>query len=220
MKKTIQKNAVVVVETLFSTCICAIGVALFVEVGLGSDTIDVFVDGLHRTLNVSLGRADQLFSIFFLVFALLVNRRYIGWPSILYTLLIGFAIDFFNVFIIPMNLSEQSFIIRFLCIILAQLSFGMSYAIFQTVERGMNMVDAVIYFFVVRFKLSYVWIRTSLDIVFFLCGFLLGGVIGIGTVLSACLTGITTRWLYKRVVQLKNNSKMYRSLFERKELLK
>lgn len=220
MGKNYKKQLILFGETIISTMICASGVALFVEAGLGSDTIDVLIDGMHKSLDITLGQADQLFSIGFLVLALLLNCRYIGWPSILYTLMIGFAIDGVNMFLMPMELSNMPFLIRFAAIVLAQLCFALSYAIFQSVERGMNTVDAVIYFFTERFSVSYVKTRTMLDILFLAGGFFLGGAIGIGTVLSTCTTGITTRALFQIVEKMKKRSAVYTSLFYKEEVLK
>lgn len=208
-----KKVSITVAETLLSTLICAIGVALFVESGLGSDTIDVLIDGLHRTLGITLGRADQIFAFTFLLLAILCNRKYIGWPSLLYTCSVGFAIDAVNLILIPLHISTQPFIFRLVLILFAQLCFGLSYAIFQTIEKGMNTVDAVLYFFTEHFKIPYVIMRTSLDIIFFLLGFYLGGVIGIGTIISTCLTGITTNVLYQKIKTIKAHSKHYRSIF-------
>ena len=95
----------IVVETVLSTIICAIGVCLFIEAGLGSDTIDVLVDGMHRHFSITLGQADQLFTFTFLILAFLCNRQYIGMPCIAYSIMIGFMIDFVNLWIMLLRLS-------------------------------------------------------------------------------------------------------------------
>lgn len=193
----------IVVETVLSTIICAIGVCLFIEAGLGSDTIDVLIDGMHRQFSITLGQADQIFTFTFLLLAFLCNRQYIGLPSIAYSIMIGFMIDFVNQWIMPLQLSEASFMIRILCVLLGQFCFALSYGIFQTVEKGMNTVDAVIYFLCKKTKFAYRWVRTIFDIIFFIMGIYLGGVIGIGTIFSVCFTGIMTDFVHQMIVKLK-----------------
>lgn len=207
MGKSCSAYLQITCEILLSTMLCAFGVCLFVEAGIGSDTIDVLVDGMHQSFHMTLGQADQLFSIGFLILALLLNRQYIGIPSIAYTLIIGFAIDLVNQLIIPMRLSEQPFLIQLCSVMIGQLCFSLSYALFQTVERGMNALDAVIYFLVEKLHLSYVWLRTSFDLLFFVVGFSLGGVIGIGTLLSACCTGVLTKQCHCFIVKIKQLDK-------------
>lgn len=195
-------------ETLSATCICALGVTLFVEAGIGSDTIDVLIDGLHQSLSLTLGQADMIFSFIFLGLALLCNRQYIGLPSIAYTLMIGVMIDLINLFIIPLQLVTQPYLIRLLCVLLGEVCFALSYAIFQTIEKGMNTLDAVIYCIMKQFQLSYPIVRSLFELLFVALGFVLGGSIGVGTLISAVCSGVLTNRCFHIIVHLKKQKSL------------
>ena len=95
MKKTVQTVLAIATAVLLT----GLGVALFVHANLGSDTITVFVDGLHRTLNVSYGTASRIYNVIMLIIALIVSFKNIGWATIIYALTVGFAMDFSSLLI-------------------------------------------------------------------------------------------------------------------------
>ena len=192
MERSYKQIACTWIETLLSTMICAVGVCLFIEAGIGSDPIDVLIDGMHRYFAISIGQADQLYSFGFLLLALLCNRRYVGMPSIAYTVLIGFAIDWMHHYIAPFDLSNKSYLLRMVFICIGQICCSISYAIFQTVEKGMNSLDAFLYFLKDKTQLSYPVLRTIFDCTFCVIGLVLGGIVGVGTLFSACITGLMT----------------------------
>lgn len=92
MKKTIQTILAITTSILLT----GLGVALFVHANLGSDTLTVFVDGLHRVLNCSYGTASRIYNLIVLVIALIVSRKNIGWATIVYALSVGFTMDYFE----------------------------------------------------------------------------------------------------------------------------
>lgn len=198
-KKTIQTYA----ETLFATAVCALGVCLFVHAGLGCDTIDVLLEGAHRSFHITLGQADQIYAVLFFLLALLLNRRFVGIPSIVYTLSVGLLIDLFDLWLLPLKLSTHPYVLRLLYVVIGEFCFALSYAIFQTIEKGMNTVDAVVYYFVERTGLSYTWIRTIFDGLFFVIGIFLGGTFGIGTIFYVLSNGRMIPWCRRLVERVK-----------------
>ncbi|GGG03490.1 hypothetical protein GCM10010912_55220 [Paenibacillus albidus] len=46
----------------------AIGVSLFIECNIGSDTLTVLLDGLHKSFGISLGLTSFLLNIIFLLY--------------------------------------------------------------------------------------------------------------------------------------------------------
>lgn len=194
MGKRYKKYGYTIAETLFATFICAIGVCLFVNAGLGCDTIDVMLDGIHRTFHITLGQADQIYALIFLLLAFLLNRKCVGIPCIAYTLLIGMMIDGVNSVVIPLRLAEMPFLLQLAAVLLGEACFAVSYALFQTIEKGMNTVDAVVYFFVEKTGCAYTLLRTITDSLFFAIGVIMGGTFGLGTLLYVGLNGMMIAW--------------------------
>ncbi len=180
-----------------------LGVALFVHANLGSDTITVFIDGLHRVLHVSYGSASRIYNICMLVIALVVSYRNIGWATIVYALTVGYSMDFFEGLLAPLAIADASLIIRFLCVALGQLCFGLTYALLIRYRRGMNQVDAITYAISDRSGIAFQWIRTGMDVVLLASGWLLGGVVGIGSIIAMTTTGVLIDFFLRFVLRQK-----------------
>jgi len=193
MKKAVQTVLAIATAVLLT----GLGVALFVHANLGSDTITVFVDGLHRTLNVSYGTASRIYNIIMLIIALIVSFKNIGWATIIYALTVGFAMDFFEVLLAPLNIVNMNILIRLLVACLGQIRFGLTYALLIKYRKGMNQIDAIAYAIVNKTNIPFKWIRTGADVVLLVIGWLLGGVIGIGSVIAMSTTGILIDFFLK-----------------------
>jgi len=193
MKKAVQTVLAIASAILLT----GLGVALFVHANLGSDTITVFVDGLHRTLNVSYGTASRIYNVIMLIIALIVSFKNIGWATIIYALTVGFAMDFFEVLLAPLNIVNMNILIRLIVACLGQICFGLTYALLIKYRKGMNQIDAIAYAIVNKTNIPFKWIQTGADVVLLVIGWLLGGVIGIGSVIAMSTTGILIDFFLK-----------------------
>lgn len=176
-----------------------LGVALFVHANLGSDTITVFIDGLHKVLNVSYGSASRIYNLIMLVIALIVSFKNIGWATIIYALTVGFSMDYFEVLLEPLNIEHMNIIMRLLVVCLGQLCFGVTYALLIKYRKGMNQVDAISYAIVNKFNIPFKWIRTTMDIILLILGWILGGVIGVGSIIAMSTTGVLIDFILKLI---------------------
>lgn len=165
------------------------GVALFVHANLGSDTITVFLDGLRKVASISLGDASRIYNISALIIACCIAYKHIGWSSVVYALSTGFFIDYFDVMLTGFHFSQQGFFIRILVVMIGQLCIIVAFALLVRYGSGMDQLDAIAYGVDYRTHISYAKIRTLLDIILIVSGFLMGGVIGIGSILAMMTTG-------------------------------
>lgn len=191
MGKSLTKDQLITgIAILTSILLTGLGITLFIHANLGSDTITVFVDGIHATFNVSYGSASRIYNIAVLIIALKVSRKNIGWATIIYALTVGYAMDYFEVLLFPLHIREASLWIRLLAIGIGQICFGITYALLIRYRKGMNQIDAISYAIVEKTKIPFKWIRTGMDVGLLLVGWLLGGVVGIGSVIAMTTTGI------------------------------
>lgn len=182
-----------------SLCL-AIGICLFVECGLGSDPIDVLLDGLNRTFGISLGQANLALNATVFIIGLLVNRAAIGAPSVVGAVLGSLFVDVINVEIAPLDLASQSLVVRIAALLAGQLALCACYGIMQTIPHGSNLSDALVQWVPTVAPGSYTVWRMVYDGLCLIGGALLGGVFGAGTVLSVLTTGAITR-LFARGVR-------------------
>uniref|UniRef100_UPI0040253558 YczE/YyaS/YitT family protein n=1 Tax=Holdemanella biformis TaxID=1735 RepID=UPI0040253558 len=186
MKKKIQTILAIIISILLT----GLGVALFVHANLGSDTLTVFVDGLHRVLNCSYGAASRIYNLIVLVIALIVSRKNIGWATIVYALSVGFTMDYFEKLLQPLQIQNADMITRLICVCLGQICFGITYALLIKYRRGMNQIDAISYAIVDKTGISFKWVRTGMDVLLLTSGWLLGGVVGVGSIIAMTTTGV------------------------------
>jgi len=163
-----------------------IGVTLFIQANLGSDTITVFIDGLAKTLNITLGFASRIYNIIALIIAIVLSRKDIGWCTIVYALCVGYAMDFYQTII---TFENPSFLAGLVLVLLGQLCFVLTYTILILYREGMNQMDAIAYGIARKSTKSYTFVRTFIDVMLLVIGYLLGGVVGIGSLITMLSTG-------------------------------
>ena len=200
MKKTIQTILAITASILLT----GLGVALFVHANLGSDTLTVFVDGLHRVLNSSYGTASRVYNLSVLVIALIVSRKNIGWATVVYALTVGFTMDYFERLLQPLQIQTAGIVIR-----LGQICFGITYALLIKYRKGMNQIDAISYAIVDKTGISFKWIRTGMDVVLLVSGWLLGGVVGVGSIIAMTTTGILVDFILNIISEKEKNNEEF-----------
>lgn len=196
-KEKIKRLLKVSIATFVSIVLTGLGVTLIIQANLGSDAINVFVDGLCRTFHVSLGTSSRIYNGLALIIALILNRKDIGLATIVYALTTGFAIDFFMNLITPFAIGQSSLFLRLIYVIIAQLVFTFAFALLIKYRSGMNQLDAIAYGIEKRTQISFKYVRTGIDVVLLVSGFLMGGVLGIGSVITMATTGILIQYFVK-----------------------
>ena len=180
-------------------------VALFLENGLGSDSIGLLCDGLHRMTGLSYGNASMLYNLAIIAAPAVFARGNLGAGTIVYALTSGYFIDFYCWLMDPFTLGENPFLLRFLGFAVGQIFLSLALAILIQMNLGMNALDALLTRLSQRVKLPYAALRTGADLTYVVIGTLMGGVFGIGTILSVLLTGTMIRAFTRCLFVLSKN---------------
>ena len=195
MKRELKEWILRILILLAGLCFAHLGVTLFLLSDLGSDPFNVFVQGLYRTLSggggiewLSHGRVHIAVSLLILAVLLFVDRSYIKIGTALCMAFGGPIIDFFEALLAPLlnsaPLAVRCCMLVLGCVILA---FGMTIVIRSDAGTGPNDLVALVISEKRGWKFSLV--RVAVDACFVLCGFLLGGVVGAGTLVCMFLVG-------------------------------
>ena len=192
-----MKTTLIRVAILFVGLIIAhFGVSLFLLANLGSDPFNVMIQGLSRSIVnvvssplVSHGNTHMAVSILIIVVLLFVDRTYIKVGTLICMFCGGPIIDVFNMMLGSVITLDSAMSIRVIsnilgCIILA---LGMSIVIKSDAGTGPNDLVGVVISDKMKRKFSI--IRMIVDACFLMCGWFLGGVVGIGTVICLFLVG-------------------------------
>lgn len=170
--------------------IAHLGVTLFLISDLGTDTFTVFASGISHTTGISVGLCHSGIQCVLIVLMLLFTRGYIKTGSFICCILGGPIIDIFNWLLERFVSGASPLSIRFITMVLGCiiLSVGMALVISSDAGTGPNDLVAVILTDKLE-KFQFRTVRICCDLFFIITGFLMGGTIGIGTVVAAFLVG-------------------------------
>lgn len=184
---------------LGATFCVAIGICLYTDCQLGADSITVFLDGMNKTAGLSVSLIDQMLVIIMFISTCFIDKRNIGICTVIHAVTVGILIIFASLFITPLKLAKQSLFVRCLGVLLAELYFCFGFASMQKLSSGIATADAFIYGIIEETHLSYIKIHFIFDSVYFIIGYLLGGIIGVGSIVYVLASGWITFQIRKRI---------------------
>ncbi len=185
-----------VVILLVGLTIAHFGVTLFLLADLGSDPFNVLVQGIFRTVSgltgwIVLTHGYTHIAICFLIIVVLLiaDKSYIKIGTLLCMIFGGPIIDFFSWMLDPVFTEDMHLAAKLiaLCLGCAILALGMTIVIKSEAGTGPNDLVAVVISDKTGKKFGLV--RIIVDITFLAVGFVLGGAVGIGTIICACFVG-------------------------------
>lgn len=172
--------------------IAHLGVTLFLLANLGADPFNVFVQGLNHLmhgLNLTHGIIHMCISFIIILVLLVADRSYIRTGTIICMFCGGPIIDFFLWLLNGFEIESMGLLIKITVLILGCviLAFGMTIVIRSEAGTGPNDLVAVVISEKGHFNFGLT--RVITDIIFVLVGFMMGGKLGIGTIICAFLVG-------------------------------
>jgi uncharacterized membrane protein YczE len=174
-----------------------LGIAMFVEAGLGADPVTVLCQGISTMANISLGRALQLNGVALFIVLLIAGRSYIGLGTFVASFTTGAMADVFEAVIPSPATPWQSWIMLLASI--AVVSSGV--AIYLSAKLGDGPLEGVMMLLSDRLKAPIAWVKIGMDVASTVAGFAMGAIPGIGTVVSVILTGPIIQALLKLIAE-------------------
>lgn len=177
----------------FGLALFGLGIVMTVKSNLGTGPWDCFHLGLINYLPFTLGEISQLTGIIVILLSWLLGVKP-GWGTIANMYFIGFFIDVFmrnNLIVSPDSWFSQLAMLLGGIWIIGWASFFYLSAAFGAGPRDSFMVGAIC-------KTGWpVWkIRTIIETSIAVMGYLLGGPVGIGTVIVALTLGPSIQWAF------------------------
>ena len=168
------------------------GVALFLKTSIGSDSFTVFTEGLATVLNktglkdlsivhmitgraeVTPGVANMIILIVLFIGILIVDRKRIKIGTLICVIGVGPIID----------LGVKMLLVLGGCFIIA-----VGFSIMSESDIGVAPNDIVPFIIKDKLNCQYRWVRIAFDATFLIVGFILGGKVGIGTIIAMLAIG-------------------------------
>ena len=196
MKINAKELLLRVIILMIGLTIAHLGVTLFILADLGSDPFNVLVQGIFRTISkildlsfITHGRVHIVICFIIILALLVVDKSYVKIGTVLCMIFGGPIIDMFTVVLAPVFEISNSLIFKIVmlalgCVILA---YGMTIVIKSDAGTGPNDLVSVVISDKTKKKFSI--IRIIVDVSFVVIGFVLGGSLGIGTIICAFCVG-------------------------------
>ena len=192
MKNHLVKRTLI---SLIGLIFCGIGVALFLYTGLGVDPASVFELGIANVFHISYGTSSALINVVILVIVFIIDKSYINISSMIAIFGIGYTADFVKLLLNLLRLGELNIIIKMAMILAGLLIMAVGIATYIRADLGVGAIDLISEIISRKGKLQYRLVRIAGDIRFVVIGFLLGGTVGIGTVVAAFMTGPSVQFV-------------------------
>ncbi|MFV0557552.1 MAG: YczE/YyaS/YitT family protein [Enterococcus sp.] len=176
---------------LFGTFLVAIGIRLIVLGNMGADALSTLILGLMNHAPWQFGTFSLLINILILIVTFFKNREMIGIASLINSFGIGLFLNGFDFLGILQKLPHNY---HLLGVILGTSLFAFGTALYLLTMSGSGAYDCLMVQLKNQFKLSIRAARILLDGTFMLIGFLLGGTVGLGTVIVLVLLGVLIDW--------------------------
>lgn len=173
------------------------GVAFNAAAALGNDPVGIVYDGIRNVANLSaeqLGVASNLVNMALVILVFLLDRRYVNIGTFIYIVPYGFVVSFggklyhtlFQTQILPFQIAGAA---------MGCLLLYTGVAMFITADIGLDPFTGVV--MVIRDKVGkeYKVVKVCFDVGCIILGFLLGGKLGVITILTALTAGPVIQFL-------------------------
>lgn len=191
MRVSLKKQSLFtkILLTLAANLVIGFAMGFMHDMNVGADPITVLIGGIANALQVSEGTAASLLNAAFFAFVLLFNRRDIKCATVISIFTLGTFMDLALFVIRRLVPSNLPFAVRVLISGVSSAVMGLAIGFYLFLQIGASPTDGVMRWFHKQFHLPYrycTWIFYGISMI---VGYLLGGTVGIGTVLSLYLVG-------------------------------
>lgn len=173
-----------------------IGVTMTIEAGLGVAPWDVFHHGLSLTTGITMGQASILVGAFVVVLDIILGQN-IGWATVLNMILIGATMDVIMLNNLLPNFT--GFIPSLIMLLLGIFVQGYGCFLYISVGYGAGPRDGLMVALAKRTGKSVRVLKSSIEVFAVTAGFILGGHLGLGTLIMALFGGIIFQFTFKTV---------------------
>jgi uncharacterized membrane protein YczE len=180
--------------------LCALGIVLFLEARLGLPPWDVLHQGIAKHTPLSFGIANVVVAVVVLGLAWWLGAR-IGFGTVANAALIGLFVALLQPLHAVRELSDWPLAPRIGLLALGLVAFGVGSAFYIGAALGAGPRDSLMLVGSRRLGLRIGGVRALIEVSVLAAGFLLGGVVGLGTVVFAALIGPSVEasfWLLSR----------------------
>lgn len=183
-----------IIRLIAGLFICALGVTLLYKANLGLNPWGTLDLGLHKVFGITIGFSSQMVGLMIILASLFLGIRP-GLGTLLNMFFIGFFFDLLNKMTKAITL--EALPIQLVVFFLGMMAFNFGVYFYLSSRLGGGPRDGLMIGLVKRLNLPVAPIRMSLEATALIIGFLLGGKVGIGTVILTLFNGPILQYTFK-----------------------
>lgn len=164
----------------------SMGVSLFKFAGLGNDPYSGMVMALSDVAGIPFANFLILANIAVFTLEIVFGREFIGAGTIINALFVGYMITFFYNLFCRIFTTPENLMVQLITVLIGTIVTGLGVSLYQTPNVGASPYDSLSLIMAKRIpKISYFWHRICTDAICVIVCFLTGGIVGLGTLISA-----------------------------------
>jgi len=176
-----------------------IGVAMMLRLNIGSDPFTLFTQGISKQLHISAGSANRIITLVLAAILLVLDRTYLQVGTIISIVCAGFIMDGMYQIYQYIPLTNWPLPVKCLMFLAALVPISFGIPMIKLGGLGVAPNDCVYFVLEDRLKKPYSRVRMASDGVYFVIGLFLGGVMGVGTILTLVCLGPMAGFTFPRV---------------------
>ena len=177
---TLKPKFISVIFLIIGLVLFGLGEALLISAGIGVSPWTVFGQGISNVLNVSIGFATFIISLFVLL-CWIPLRQIPGIGTVLNVIIIASVLDYS----LPYLPSPETNILRLTQVVLGVVITGFGGGVYLIANLGPGPRDGLMTGLQRISDFPIAWVRSGIELTVVLIGWILGGIVGIGTLVFA-----------------------------------
>ena len=172
----------------------AVGIVLTINANLGLAPWDIFHQGISKHIGISMGQVSISIGIILVILNSIFKEK-LGWGTLGNMIFIGIFIDILMMNeLLPVSTSVISGIIM---MVIGMLTIAFASYLYMSSALGAGPRDGLMVILTKKTGKSVRFIRNSIEISVSIMGYMLGGYVGIGTVIMAFTLGYFIQFVFK-----------------------
>lgn len=172
----------------------AVGIVMTINANLGLGPWDVFHQGLSTTIGITMGQASIAMGIIIVIINYFVGEK-LGWGTLCNMLFIGIFMDVLMINnLIPIY---EITVLQVIMMLGGMFVIGLASYFYIGAGLGSGPRDGLMVLLTKKTGKSVRFIRNCIEITVSIAGYLLGGFVGVGTVIIALGIGYFIQFVFK-----------------------
>lgn len=191
-----KNKLIVAIKLVFGLFVFALGVVFTMNAGIGVAPWDVFHQGISKVTGITVGKANIYMGMIIIILDIVLGQA-IGWATVCNMILIGTFMDILMLNnLVPIF---QGFLPSLIMLILGMIIEGYGCYLYISAGLGAGPRDGLMVVLTNKTGKPVGIIKSIIEICAVTVGFILGGNLGIGTLIMAIFTGQIWEIIFKSV---------------------